>query len=73
MKVLDKSGAYFEFICKTFLVLRKDKLKAEILSGPQIQRLNIDNAFEWDITMNEFAVSYFFAVAKMSTTRNFFK
>ena len=45
VKVLNKEGNCFEYICRTFPGLSNEKLKAGIFDGPQIRKLLKDTNF----------------------------
>ena len=45
VKALDKDSDCFQYICKSFLSLSNEKLKADIFDGPQIRQLMGDQKF----------------------------
>ena len=45
VKSLEKDGDCFRYICMTFPGLPKEKLKAGVFDGPQIQKLMNDANF----------------------------
>ena len=44
-KALDKKGDCFKYLCMKFPAITEEKLKADVLDGPQIWRLLNDPAF----------------------------
>ena len=53
VKILDKHGACFGYICQKFLALSNKKLKTEIFAGPKIRQLMKDKKFIETINQDE--------------------